>query len=157
MVRRMLSWGSVLVLWSMWSGVAVGQRYPSRPPGLPSRRPPARRESGAAQGALAARAEVKITVDVRTNSLIVIASEDNLAIVEKLVEALDTDPADKEATMVYPCKNANAIDLANVLNDLFAEENQRSRAPRRGTTTRSTSRSPSSFYSRSRSRSSSRR
>ena len=82
------------------------------------------------EGAAAARKEVKVTVDVRTNSLIVVASKDNLAIIEQLVKELDADPTEVEGTMLYHCKNANAVNIANVLNDLFAEENQRSRTAR---------------------------
>ena len=89
---------------------------------------------------------VKVSVDERTNSLIVVAAKEKIDLITQLVEQLDADETEVEATMTYKCKFGNAVNIANVINDLFADENQRSRTNRtatrgaRGTTTtRSTS------------------
>ena len=89
---------------------------------------------------------VKVSVDERTNSLIVVATKEKIDLITQLVEQLDADETEVEATMTYKCKFGNAVNIANVINDLFADENQRSRTNRtatrgaRGTTTtRSTS------------------
>jgi len=112
------------------SGLAIGQPFPSPfgPPRFDSSS--SRRDSRPTADAAAARREVKITVDTRTNSLIVVASKENLALVEQLVKHLDADPTETQGTMVYHCKNANAVNLANVVNDLFSEEGQRRRTSR---------------------------
>jgi len=93
--------------------------------------------------------EVKVSVDQRTNSMIVVASDEKLALVAQLVEQLDSDSTETESTMTYKCKYANAVTVANVINDLFKQENERSRNARTptrglGTTTSRTSSSSSS-------------
>ncbi|MBM4046276.1 MAG: hypothetical protein FJ279_14290, partial [Planctomycetes bacterium] len=116
------------------SGLAIGQPFPSPfgPPRFDSSS--SRRDSRPTADAAAARREVKITVDTRTNSLVVVASKENLALVEQLVKHLDADPTETQGTMVYHCKNANAVNLANVVNDLFSEEGQRRRTSRTSST-----------------------
>ncbi len=77
--------------------------------------------------------EVKVSVDTRTNSVIVVASEERHEQIAKLVKELDSDSIETESTMVYKCKFANAVTVANTLNDIFAEANRRNRSARRAT------------------------
>jgi len=76
---------------------------------------------------------VKVSVDERTNSLIVVATKEKIDLITQLVDQLDADETEVEATMTYKCKFGNAVNIANVINDLFADENQRSRTNRTAT------------------------
>lgn len=61
----------------------------------------------------------KIVADERTNSLVVVASEDDAAKIQKLVELLDKEaPRDKGDIHVFYLQHANAEDLTKVLTAL---------------------------------------
>ncbi len=77
--------------------------------------------------------EVRVSVDLRTNSIIVVASDDKHEQIAQIVKELDTDATETESAMAYKCKFANAVTVANVINDLFAEPNRRSRTSRSST------------------------
>jgi general secretion pathway protein D len=64
---------------------------------------------------------VSAKADERTNSVVVSAPEDTMAVVEKLIADLDSDASEGESVFVYPLKNAQAENLVDVLNELFGE------------------------------------
>lgn len=66
-------------------------------------------------------ASVSAKADDRTNSVVVSAPEDTMAVIEKLIADLDSDSTEGESVFVYPLKNAQAENLVDVLNELFSE------------------------------------
>lgn len=64
--------------------------------------------------------EINVVADSRTNSIVVTTTSQQIENVGKLVKQLDVDVSEyEESTTVYPLENANATDLASVLNNLF--------------------------------------
>ncbi len=92
----------------------VGDEAPSRPePRRPRRnQPEPRTTKGKNLNAL------KIIPDVRTNSLIVIATEEIIAEVIRVIAELDIPIEGEEGIYVYYCQNANAGELASTLSSL---------------------------------------
>lgn len=62
-----------------------------------------------------------VTSDPRTNSLIVSGTKDNLDLVAKVVQQLDTKVQLQTTTFVFPLANAQATDVANLLNQAFGQ------------------------------------
>jgi general secretion pathway protein D len=74
----------------------------------------------AAEAAMArARATVKISVDTRTNSLIVSAPAADMAVLERLIYQLDKDETEPEGTLVVHLKHGDAATLATSLTSLL--------------------------------------
>ncbi|MFZ9880419.1 MAG: secretin N-terminal domain-containing protein, partial [Phycisphaerales bacterium] len=70
------------------------------------------------------RQQLSITVDDRTNSLLVSGTPNYLELVGKVVEELDAQEANARETTVYKLKNAAATEVARVVNE-FVSEDQR--------------------------------
>jgi type II secretion system protein D len=70
------------------------------------------------------RQQLAITVDTRTNSLLVSGSPAYLDLVAEVVETLDSQESNERETLVYQLRNATAEEVARVLGD-FVEEEQR--------------------------------
>jgi len=68
------------------------------------------------------RQQLAITVDNRTNSLLVSATPKYLDLVEKVVLELDGQEANSRDTLVYPLKNAGALEVARVLTDFVQKD-----------------------------------
>ncbi|MFB3897146.1 MAG: type II secretion system secretin GspD [bacterium] len=66
-----------------------------------------------------ARALVKISVDTRTNSIIVSAPAADMAVLEKLIYQLDKDETEPEGTLVIHLKHGDASTLATSLTSLL--------------------------------------
>jgi general secretion pathway protein D len=64
---------------------------------------------------------INAKADERTNSVVVSAPEDSMAVIEKLITDLDSDSSEGQTVFVYPLKNARADNLEEVLTDLFDE------------------------------------
>lgn len=62
---------------------------------------------------------VDIQTDTRTNSLIVKASDENLAIIDDVIKILDTKPTESETTFIFQPKNANAVNLMQTIQGLL--------------------------------------
>lgn len=62
--------------------------------------------------------------DVRTNSLIVTATEQNMKIYEQIIKELDTTSGLQNMTAVYPLQYAVASDLVQTLNSYFRGQTQ---------------------------------
>ncbi len=65
--------------------------------------------------------EVIASADSRTNSVVVSGPEDTLKIITGVVKELDENPEQERQIFLYPLKNANAENLMEILNNLFAE------------------------------------
>jgi type II secretion system protein D len=72
-------------------------------------------------GSLAiAREEVFLSVDLRSNSLIVSASDQNFGEIERIATALDTAPEPLiENIRIINCRNTSAADLASKIDELW--------------------------------------
>jgi len=69
---------------------------------------------------LARNAQVIITYDQRTGTVIVSAPEETMALIRSVVEELDRDPAEKYISQVYHLNNATASNLASVMTAIFS-------------------------------------
>lgn len=81
------------------------------------------------------RREVKLFADDRTNTIIVLASENDTLKIKKLIKLLDKEtPRKKEKIHVYYLENAIAEELAKVLQELQTKESgsDKGRPPKRG-------------------------
>ncbi len=65
--------------------------------------------------------EVTAAADERTNTVVVSGPADTLEVVAHVIEQLDANPAEEESVLVYSMKNAQAANVAELLNDLFRE------------------------------------
>ncbi|HSV72241.1 MAG TPA: secretin N-terminal domain-containing protein [Chthonomonadales bacterium] len=74
------------------------------PPGQEGQAPPAQRVA------------VVAVADVRTNSVLVVASDDNLLRVREIITALDSEEAQALQTRLIKMQHANAMDVADVIN-----------------------------------------
>lgn len=70
------------------------------------------------------RQQLSITVDSRTNSLLVSGTSGYLDLVSKVVEELDAAEANERETFVYRLKNATAEEVAEIVGQ-FVSEDQR--------------------------------
>ena len=66
-----------------------------------------------------------VTVDIRTNSLLIGGSEHYVALSSQIVEELDSSPAQERITQVYRLKNSQAETLATALQDFLDQSRQR--------------------------------
>jgi len=64
-----------------------------------------------------------VVADVRTNSLVVTATEENLQIIEKVIEELDQPVTVQNGVLVIPLENARSDFMAQVLNQAFSGRN----------------------------------
>ena len=71
-------------------------------------------------GALQLLGEVKAVADENTNSLIVSASQPNLAVIRRLVSDLDTQRFSEPETRVFSLQHGDATEIANELNQAFS-------------------------------------
>ena len=71
-----------------------------------------------------ARQALSITVDSRTNSLLVSGTPNYLELVDKVVKQLDSQPANERETMVFALKNATAEDVARIVTQ-FVDTDQK--------------------------------
>jgi type II secretion system protein D len=71
------------------------------------------------------RQDLSITVDNRTNSLLVSGTPLYLDLVEEVVENLDALEANEREVFAYPLRNATALDVAAVLTTFVDQEQQK--------------------------------
>lgn len=65
--------------------------------------------------------QVLVVADERSNSLVVAAPDDVMTTIEQLVEQMDVNVTDITEVQVFPLENADAVELAEVLNGLYEE------------------------------------
>ncbi|MBX3358763.1 MAG: hypothetical protein KF745_10065 [Phycisphaeraceae bacterium] len=68
------------------------------------------------------RQQLAITIDARTNSLLVSATVEYLEKVRQVVNELDSVEASEREQLVYPLRNTRAVDIARTLRDYFKGE-----------------------------------
>ena len=73
------------------------------------------------QGGSPSDVAVVAAADSRTNAVVVSGPPATLEIVSQVIKELDQDPKQERRIFVYALKNANATNLKDVLNNLFAE------------------------------------
>jgi len=73
------------------------------------------------------RRQLSITIDARTNSLLVSGTEDQLELVEEVVTSLDTVEGTERERVVYHLRNAQADEVETTLREYFTDEAQRIR------------------------------
>jgi len=83
------------------------------------------------------------TAETRSNSLIVTTTEQNQAIVAKLIEGIDKEIVSLDASAVIPLANARATDMATLLNQAFGTRSGSRTTTGSTTTNRNTSTSSS--------------
>jgi type II secretion system protein D len=76
-----------------------------------------------------ARERVEVSANARSNSLIILSSEENFRALEKLVAGLDREDAQERAVKAFQLQNADAEDVAKQLQDLQQDQNSNSRYP----------------------------
>jgi len=91
---------------------------------------------GGAEGGPSPRAlaheMVRITAEVRTNAVIVSATEDNMKLIEDLIVRLDDKSAAAIKLKLYALSHADATSVAKLVNDLFADTPTNSQQANRG-------------------------
>jgi type II secretory pathway component GspD/PulD (secretin) len=65
--------------------------------------------------------DMRITVDARTNSLLVAASRNDLDVIESMIARLEGAPVDERRHVAYKMKAAQAADVQLVLNDFITK------------------------------------
>jgi len=88
--------------------------------------------------------------DERTNTVVVSGPSATLAVVEGVIQELDSNPADEEDVLIFHLKNADSANLETVLKTLFEEQDSSSGALRTSSRGGSSSRSGRSGFSGSR-------
>ncbi|MDG2029601.1 MAG: secretin N-terminal domain-containing protein [Phycisphaerales bacterium] len=71
------------------------------------------------------RQALSITVDSRTNSLLVSGTPTYLELVTDVVAKLDAEKANERETFVYPLRNAQAAQIAQVVGDFVAADQRK--------------------------------
>jgi type II secretory pathway component GspD/PulD (secretin) len=66
-----------------------------------------------------------VTVDPRTNSLLVGGTEEYVALVSEIINALDSSEALERRTEVYRLKNAQAVEVSTAIRNFLDQERQR--------------------------------
>ncbi|MCX5658463.1 MAG: type II secretion system secretin GspD, partial [Planctomycetota bacterium] len=100
---------------------------------------------GATNSADGARPQAKVTAsaDDRTNMLVVSAPNDVMVVIEQVLKDLDANPAQDQAVFVYRMRNAQAVNVQNVVNSIFNPSSS-SGSTRTGTTNANTNTNRSS-------------
>ncbi len=76
--------------------------------------------------------KVVATSDDRSNSLVVSAPDDIIPTIDELVKAIDTNVEDITEVKVFRLKNADPIEMADLLTSLFPDETQSNTGNTRG-------------------------
>lgn len=86
-----------------------------------------RREAEPAPKARSVAGEiVRIVPEPRTNAIVCLATEENLKTIEEVIRSLDGKEMDAVRLRLYPLRHADAVTVAKLVVDLFAEK---TRAP----------------------------
>ena len=67
---------------------------------------------------------LSVTVDVRTNSLLIGGTEHQVQMASKVIEQLDSSPAQERVAKVYRLRNARAADIEKALRSFLDQERQ---------------------------------
>lgn len=75
----------------------------------------------------AEQAALSVTVDTRTNSLLIGGTKQYVDLASKIIQELDASPAQERMSQVYRLRNARAGDVQTALRGFLDQENQRLR------------------------------
>ena len=100
-------------------GGGFGERGPRGESGESGRRDDHGRESQANIGGRQQQQKVTASSDDRTNTLVVSGPPELLKVIDDIVKQLDSNPTEEQAVFIYPLKNAKAVNIEGVLNNLF--------------------------------------
>lgn len=87
---------------------------------------------GGSSAALQAQSRVVAVADERSNSLIILAPEDQIPMIEELINELDSDVDDVTEVKVMKLKNADPTEVAEQINQLFGSSQNQSQNQRFG-------------------------
>jgi type II secretion system protein D len=73
----------------------------------------------------AEQSALTVTIDLRTNSLLIGGTDHYVGLASHIIEDLDSSPALERRTEVYRLKNSQARDLESALKDFLQQERQR--------------------------------
>jgi general secretion pathway protein D len=76
-------------------------------------------ESPATIGGRQQQQKVTASSDDRTNTLVVSGPPELLKVIDDIVKQLDSNPTEEQAVFIYSLKNAKAVNIEGVLNNLF--------------------------------------
>jgi general secretion pathway protein D len=82
---------------------------------------------GSSGGATGRQSKVTATADTRTNNLVVSASPETLTLIDGIVKELDSDRNADVAVFIYKLKNAQAVNVESVVNNIFGTTGTTSR------------------------------
>ncbi|MCD6303786.1 MAG: hypothetical protein J7M21_02350, partial [Planctomycetes bacterium] len=91
---------------------------------LVTTRPAAGRKVSATLGT-AEEDALSVTVDVRTNSLLIGGTKRYVELAQKVIEELDSSPAQERVTKVYRLRNAQASEIETAMRNFLDQEKQR--------------------------------
>jgi type II secretion system protein D len=92
---------------------------------LPNRDTGVEQEVASAVLGSAEQNALTVTVDPRTNGLLVGGSERYVALVTQIIESLDSAPAQERKSEVYRLRNSQAIDVQNAIRSFLDQDRQR--------------------------------
>lgn len=72
-----------------------------------------------AQVTLAVREAIRLTPDLRTNSIIVSAPASSMLVIKEMIEDLDSAESGSKRVQIFELVNADAMQMAEILRDLF--------------------------------------
>jgi general secretion pathway protein D len=77
--------------------------------------------TGTTSGSDPSRPQAKVTAsaDERTSNVVVSAPADVMPVIEQVVKQLDSNPAQNQGVFIYRLRNAQAVNVQNVINNLF--------------------------------------
>lgn len=75
--------------------------------------------AGGSDSSSARSAKVVASADDRTNTLVVSGPTETLAVIDRVVSSLDSDPSETSTVFVYRLRNGQASHLQSVLSNLF--------------------------------------
>lgn len=108
-------------------GDVVQAQFPGMGGGSPGGRTRGSRSSGSgSSAALQAQSRVLAVADERSNSVIIIAPEDQLSMIEELMKELDSNVDDVTEVRVFKLENADPLEMSEQLNQLFGDSSQSS-------------------------------
>lgn len=93
-------------------------------PEPPDQRPPAAEEGDIEppvemEVSAAIRESITLTPDLRTNTIIVTAPRESIAMIERMIRDLDDSSTGSKNIRIFKLQNADAIAMAELLNELF--------------------------------------
>jgi general secretion pathway protein D len=91
------------------------------PPGMPGGPGGPTGSTGARPGVVELRGDTLISADERMNAILVSAPKDRIELIKTVVKQLDVDVAPDVEYRIFTLKNADATQIADILNEIFEQ------------------------------------